>query len=57
MTPWSSEDRTESSHNGVLGIGLDNPETGGDGNSTGNVDVESGKDECVHTDTGPETAY
>ncbi len=43
MTLWSSEDSTESSHNGVLGIGLDIPETGGDGGSAGNVDVGIGK--------------
>ncbi len=31
------------SYNGVLGIGLDSPETGGDGNSAGSVDVGIGK--------------
>ena len=41
---WSSEAITESSHNGgVLDIGLDNPETGGDGSSAENVDVGIGK--------------
>ncbi len=29
MTLWSSEVSTESSYNGVLGIGLDSPEVGG----------------------------
>ena len=54
---WSSEASTESSYNGVLGIGLDNPETGCDGSSAGNVDVGMGIDECVHTDAGRETSY
>ena len=39
MALWSSEASTEPSYNGVLGIGLDRPETGGDGSSTGSVDV------------------
>ncbi len=43
MTLWSSEARTESSYNGFLGIGLDIPETGGDGSSAGSVDVGIGK--------------
>ncbi len=32
MTLWSSEAITVSSYNGVMGIGLDSPETGCDGN-------------------------
>jgi hypothetical protein len=43
MALRSSEDTTESSHNGVLGIGLDSPEIGDDGRSAGNVDVGIGK--------------
>ncbi len=43
MTLWSSETNTESSYNGVLGIGLDSPEIGGDGSSAGIVDVGIGK--------------
>ncbi len=43
MSFWSSEAITESSHTGVLSIGLDSPETGGDGSSEGNVDVGIGK--------------
>ncbi len=57
MVLWSSESSTESSYNGVPGIGLDNPETGCDGSSAGNVDVGMGIDECVHTDEGREAAY
>jgi hypothetical protein len=46
---WSSEASTESSYNGVLGIGLDSPETGGDGSSAGSVDVGIGKRRmCSH---------
>ena len=49
MALWSSEASTESSYNGVMGIGLDNPETGGDGNSVGIVDVGIGKRRmCSH---------
>jgi len=40
---WSSEAGAKSIHNGVLDIGLDNPETRGGGNSAGSVDVEIGK--------------
>jgi hypothetical protein len=40
---WSSEASTELSYNGVLSIGLDNPETGVDGSSEGSVDVGIGK--------------
>jgi hypothetical protein len=43
VTLWSSEDDVRSSHNGVLGIGSDSPETGGDGSSVGNVDVSMGE--------------
>ncbi len=43
MVLWSSEASTELSYNGVLSIGLDNPETGGYGNSEGRVDVGIGK--------------
>ncbi len=43
MTLWSSESSTESSYDGVLGIGLDSPETGGDGSSAGIVDVGIGE--------------
>ncbi len=43
MVFWSSEGNTESSYNGVLGIGLDSPETGADGISVGSVDVGIGK--------------
>jgi hypothetical protein len=40
-----------------MGIGLDNPETGGDGSSTGSWLWESGNDNGVRTDPGPETTY
>jgi hypothetical protein len=46
---WSSEACTESSYNGVLGVGLDSPETRGDGSSAGSVDVGIGKRRmCSH---------
>ena len=49
MTLWTSETGAKLSHNRVLGIGMDSPETSGYRSSEGN---ESGKDECVHTATG-----
>ncbi len=49
MGLWSSKASTESSYNGVMGIGLDSPETGGDGSSAGSVDVGIGKRRmCSH---------
>jgi hypothetical protein len=43
QTQNEGEADTESIHNGVLDIGLDSPETRGDGSSVGNVDVRIGK--------------
>jgi hypothetical protein len=39
----SGQVKQAQSHNGVLDIGLDSPETGGDGSSAGSVDVGIGK--------------
>ncbi len=59
MALWSSEASTESSYNGVLGIGLHRPETWQEVTEAVREAWmwESGKDECVRTDAGPEAAY